>query len=61
VAAQQELEFTISGVVAAFRSYMEQIFDTSRNQMINWRLDNQCTFKDQVDHSIATHNQLGED
>jgi len=35
----------------AFRSYMGQMFDKTRNQMNNWRWDNHCAFGDQVDHS----------
>jgi hypothetical protein len=36
---------------AAFRSYIGQMFDTTRNQMNNWRWDNHCAFGDQVDRS----------
>jgi len=37
---------------AAFRSYMGQLFDTTRNQMNNWRWDNPRAFGDRVDRSI---------
>jgi len=36
---------------AAFRSYMGQIFDKTRDQMNNWRWDNPRAFGDQVDRS----------
>jgi len=36
---------------AAFRSYMGQMFDKTRDQMNNWRWDNPHAFGDQVDHS----------
>src|SRR5882757_4012440 len=36
---------------AAFRSYMGQIFDKTRDQMNNWRWDNPRAFGDQVDCS----------
>jgi len=36
---------------AAFRSYMGQMFDKTRNQMNNWRWDNSHAFGDQVDRS----------
>jgi len=36
---------------AAFRSYMGQMFDKTRDQMNNWRWDNPHTFGDQVDCS----------
>jgi len=36
---------------AAFRSYMGQMFDKTRDQMTNWRLDNPHAFGDQVDRS----------
>jgi len=35
---------------AAFRSYMGQMFDKTRDQMDNWRWDYPCAFGDQVDH-----------
>jgi len=36
---------------AAFRSYMGQMFDITRDQMNNWRWDNPGAFGDQVDRS----------
>jgi hypothetical protein len=36
---------------AAFRSYMGQMFDKTRDQMNNCRWDNPCGLGDQVDHS----------
>src|SRR5882757_6217416 len=36
---------------AAFRSYMGQMFDTTRDEMYNWRWDNPHAFGDQVDRS----------
>jgi hypothetical protein len=36
---------------AAFRSYMGQMFDKTRDQMNNWRWDNPRAFGDQVDRS----------
>src|SRR5882757_7748466 len=36
---------------AAFRSYMGQMFDKTRDQMNNWRWDNPRAFGDQVDGS----------
>jgi len=36
---------------AAFCSYMGQMFDTTRNQMNNWRWDNPRAFGDEVDRS----------
>jgi hypothetical protein len=36
---------------AAFRSYMGQMFDKTREQMNNWRWDNPRAFGDQVDRS----------
>jgi len=36
---------------AAFRSYMGQMFDKTRDQMKNWRWDNPRAFGDQVNHS----------
>jgi len=36
---------------AAFDSYMGQMFDTTRDQMNNWRWDNPHAFGDQVDCS----------
>jgi len=36
---------------AAFRSYMGQMFDKTRDQMNNWRWDNPHAFRDQVDRS----------
>jgi len=36
---------------AAFRSYMGQMFDKTRDQMNNWRWDNPHAFGDQVDRS----------
>jgi hypothetical protein len=36
---------------AAFRSYMGQIFNKTRDQMNNWRWDNPHAFGDQVDRS----------
>ena len=36
---------------AAFRSYMGQMFDKTRDQMNNWRWDNTRAFGDQVDRS----------
>jgi len=36
---------------AAFRSYMGQMFDKTRDQMNNWRCDNPRAFGDQVDRS----------
>ena len=35
----------------AFRSYIGQMLDKTRNQMNNWRWDNPCAFGDQVDCS----------
>jgi hypothetical protein len=36
---------------AAFRSYIGQMFDKTHYQMNNWRWDNPCAFRDQVDCS----------
>jgi len=36
---------------AAFRSYMWQMFDKTRNQLNNWRWDNPHAFGDQLDRS----------
>jgi len=36
---------------AAFRSYMGQMFDKTRDQMNNWRWDNPRAFGDQLDRS----------
>jgi hypothetical protein len=36
---------------AAFRSYVEQMFDKTRDQMNNWWWDNAHAFRDQVDRS----------
>jgi len=36
---------------AAFRSYMGQMFDKTRDQMNNWKWDNPHAFADQVDRS----------
>jgi len=44
---------------AAFRSYMGQMFDTTRNQMKNWRWDNAHAFRDQVDRSNLQTTSLG--
>jgi hypothetical protein len=45
---------------AALRSYMGQMFDTTRDQKNNWRRDNPHAFGDQVNHSKSGDNQLGE-
>jgi len=44
---------------AAFRSYMGQMFDKTRDQMNNWRWDNPCAFEDQVDHSKPLTTSTG--
>jgi hypothetical protein len=44
---------------AAFRSYMGQMFDKTRDQMNNWRWDNPRAFGDQVDSSILQTTSLG--
>jgi len=44
---------------AAFRSYMGQMFDTTRVQMNNWRWDNPRAFGDQVDHSNPQTTSFG--
>jgi hypothetical protein len=36
---------------AAFGSYIGQMFDTTRDQMNNWRWDNPCTIGDQANRS----------
>ena len=36
---------------AAFRSYMGQMFNKTRDQMTIWRWDNPCAFRDRVDSS----------
>jgi len=46
---------------AAFRSYMGQMFDKTRDQMNNWRLDNPYTFGDQVDRSNPQTTSSGKD
>jgi len=51
VAAPQEQEFAFREWWAAFRSYMGQMFDKTRDQMNNWRWDNPRAFGDQVDRS----------
>jgi len=51
VAAPQEQEFAFWVWWAAFRSYMGQMFDKTRDQMNNWRWDNPRAFGDQVDPS----------
>jgi len=44
---------------AAFRSYMGQMFDKTRDQMNNWRWDNPCAFGDQVDRSNPQTTSAG--
>jgi hypothetical protein len=44
---------------AAFRSYMEQMFDKTSEQMNNWRCGNPHAFGDQVDRSNAQTTSLG--
>jgi len=44
---------------AAFRSYMGQMFDKTRDQMNNWRWDNPRAFGDQVDRSNPPTTRLG--
>ena len=43
----------------AFHSYMGQTFDTTRDQMNNWKWDNPRGFGDQVDRSNAQTTSLG--
>jgi len=38
---------------------MGQMFDKTRDQMTNWRWDNPCAFRDQVDHSNPQTNSSG--
>jgi hypothetical protein len=44
---------------AAFRTYMVQMFDKTRDQINNWRWDNPCAFGDQVDRSNPQTTSLG--
>jgi len=44
---------------AAFRSFMGQMFDKTRDQMNNWRWDNPLAIGDQVDHSNPQTTSLG--
>jgi len=44
---------------AAFRSCMGQMFDTARDQMINWRWDNPRAYGDQVDRTNPQTTSLG--
>jgi len=44
---------------AAFRSYIGQMFDKTRNQMNNWRWDNPRAFGDQVDRSNPQKTRSG--
>jgi hypothetical protein len=44
---------------AAFRSYIGQMFDKTRDQMNNWRWDNPRAFRDQVDRSNQQTTSLG--
>jgi hypothetical protein len=44
---------------AAFRSYMGQLFDTTLDQMDNWRWDNPRAFGYQVDHSNPQKTSWG--
>jgi hypothetical protein len=44
---------------AAFRSYMGQMFDTTHDQMNNWRWDNPHAFGVQVDAPIRRHPARG--
>jgi hypothetical protein len=45
---------------AAFRSFMGQMFDKTRDQINNWRLVNPHAFGDQVDRSNPQTTSLGE-
>jgi hypothetical protein len=45
---------------AAFRLYMGQMFDKTRDQMHNWRWDNPLAIGDQVDRSNPQTTSLGE-
>jgi len=45
--------------LAAFNSYMGQMFGKTRDQMNNWRWDNPCAFRDQVDCSNPQTTSLG--
>jgi len=44
---------------AAFRSYIGQMFDKTRDEMNNWRWDNPCAFRDQVNRSNPQTTSLG--
>ena len=44
---------------AAFRSYMGQMFDKTRDQMNNWRWDNTRAIEDQVDRTNPATTILG--
>jgi len=44
---------------AAFRSYMGQMFEKTRDQMNNWRWDNPHAFGDQVNRSNPQTTSLG--
>jgi hypothetical protein len=44
---------------AAFRSYMGQMFDKTRDQKNHWKWDNPRAFGDQVDHSNPQTTSLG--
>jgi len=44
---------------AAFRAYMGQMFDKTRNRMNNWRWDNPHAFGDQVNRSNPQTTSLG--
>jgi len=44
---------------AAICSHMGQMFDTTCDQMNNWRWDNPCTFGDQVDRTNQQTTSLG--
>jgi hypothetical protein len=45
---------------AAFRKYMKQMFDKTRDQMNNWRCDNPSGFGDQVDRCNPQTTSLGQ-
>jgi len=44
---------------AAFHSYMGQLFDKTLDQMNNWRWDNPCAFRNQVDCSNPETTSMG--
>jgi hypothetical protein len=43
----------------AFRSYLGKMYDTTHDQMNNWRLDNHRAFGDKVDHTNLLTTCLG--